>query len=107
LTWHITSADQYLDNSGRRLMLRSFVLDFEDLEGSATTLTVYVRARPQSTAVTKGPYGLTSSATKKDFRVSGKIFSVKFSGSGYSGSNDLTHMRLGKPLFDAVPMGER
>jgi hypothetical protein len=37
---------------------------------------------------------------KKDFRASGKIAAIRFSGSG-------VHYRLGKPLFDTVPLGER
>jgi hypothetical protein len=37
---------------------------------------------------------------KKDFRASGRIMAIKFSGSG-------VHFRLGKPLFDVVPLGER
>lgn len=102
LNWYIQSADQYLDNGRRRLMIRGVQPDFEDQVGNVS-LTLYMRDRPQSAAVTKGPYTLTPTTTKKDFRASGKVVAVRLSGGAASGS----YMRLGKPLFDAVPLGER
>jgi hypothetical protein len=105
--WHITSADQYIDNSQRRMMIRSVLPDFETASGAlptnAVSLTLFVRDRPQSTAVTKGPYSIAAGATKKDFRASGKIMAAKFSQS----TNVDRELRLGKPTFDVVPMGGR
>lgn len=98
LTWHLQSADQYFENSRRRMMVKGVIPDFEDQAGDVS-LTLYVRDRPQSTATTKGPYTLGTSTTKKDFRASGKIIAAKFSGTAF--------MRLGRPMFDGVPMGER
>ena len=97
-TWSIQSADQYLNSGKRRAMIKGVVPDFKE-QTQSVDLTVYVRDRPQSTAVTKGPYALSTSATKKDFRVSGLLMSVKFSGTG--------SWRMGKPTFDIVPVGER
>jgi hypothetical protein len=51
-------------------------------------------------AVTKGPYTIADTATKADFRASGRIASVRFSGSG-------TFARFGTPLFDTVKTDER
>jgi hypothetical protein len=96
--FHIQTADQYFDESQTRMMIRSVVPDFED---GSVNLYVYVRSRPQDTPVTKGPYAITDETSKKDFRASGKIIAMKFDGT--SG----TFWRLGKPLFDVVPMGER
>lgn len=96
---HIQSADQYFSNSQRRMMVRSFIPDFEYQSGDVA-LTLTVRDRPQSTAVTKGPYTVTTAMNKKDFRASGKLMSMKFSATAQ-------YFRLGKPVFDAVPMGER
>ena len=98
-SWYMQSADQYLDNSQRRMMIRSFVPDFED-QSASVDLTIFVRDRPNSAAVTKGPYAITTGTTKKDLRASGKIVDVKISGES-------AYLRLGKPLFDVVPMGER
>ncbi len=97
--WHIQSADQYLEEGKRRMMVKGVIPDFENQSGDVS-LTLYVRDRPQSTAVTKGPYVLTTATTKKDFRASGKLVAAKFSGSN-------VYMRLGRPLFDVVTTGER
>lgn len=110
--WYLQGADQYLDESGRRLMIRSMLPDFEDQIGTIG-LTLSVRGRPQDAPLEKGPYFLlgrkdgqgwdVTPTSKKDFRVSGKIFSVRL-----AQAEDLySFMRLGKLVFDAVPMGER
>lgn len=98
LTVFIQSADFYLDESQRRMMARGVVTDFE-YQSATVSLTLYAKDRPLSTAVSKGPYSLTTSTNKKDFRASGKLVAVKFSGGN--------RWRLGKTLFDVVPMGER
>lgn len=99
---YIQSADQYLDNSQRRMMIRRFIPDFET-QADDVDLTLFVRDYPMSSATTKGPHTISTSTTKKDFRASGKIVAVKL--SQVSGS--VGDFRLGKPLFDAVPLGER
>ena len=99
----IKSAGQYLDNSQRRVMIRRFIPDFKD-QAADLDLTLTVRDRPQSNPTTKGPYTFTTNATRQDFRVSGKIFTVKI-GMGTGASS--CYFRLGKPLFDVVPLGER
>jgi hypothetical protein len=101
LDWFIQSADQSLDNDQTRIMVRGIVPDLKDQIGSVS-LTVYCRDRPQSTPVAKGPYILTAGSTKKDFRASGKLISIRLSGSAAG-----TYARLGKPLFDTVALGQR
>lgn len=98
VSWNIRSADQYIKDGRQRIEVQRVVPDFEQ-QTNDVDLTLYMRDRPQSTAVTKGPYTLTNTATKKDFRASGMIMAVKLSGTG--------QMRLGKPVFDLVPMGQR
>lgn len=98
--WSITSADFYIDNAQRRSMIRGTIPDFEDQNGDVL-LTVFMRDRPQSAAVTKGPFTVSTSTSKKDFRGSGKVIAVKYSGAAG------TYARLGKQLFDVVPMGQR
>lgn len=102
IDWFIQSADQYLNSGRTRVMVKGAVPDFET-QTDAINLTVYMRDRPQSTAVTKGPYSLATTATKKDFRASGMLMSVKLSGTGTG--NDL--FRLGKPAFPCVTLGGR
>jgi hypothetical protein len=98
LDWFLESANQYMSNGGQRMMIRSIIPDFQD-QGGDVALTIVTKDHPQSTAVTKGTYTLTAGAPKKDFRASGKLISIKFSGSSY--------MRLGKPCIDVTPMGAR
>jgi hypothetical protein len=102
LNWHIESADQYIDESQRRVMISRIIPDFEDQVGDVS-LTLYMRDYPQGSDVTKGPFTLADGADKVDFRASGKIARVRFSGGSASGS----YARFGKQLFDITTMGER
>lgn len=98
LSWSLTSAGQYLDEAERTLQVQSISPDFKDQE-NAISLTASVRARPQSTPVVKGPYTIAVDAAKKDFRFTGAIAELEFSGTGY--------VRFGKPTFDAIVTGQR
>ena len=103
-TSYIETADFHIDKSQRRMMIRSYIPDFDEQTGTCE-LTLKVRDRPQSTlgaSNTKGPYSITTTTTKKDVRASGKLVRVKL---GVDTGN--FRLRLGKLLFDAVPMGER
>lgn len=102
--WHIQSADQYLDQGERRVLVKRFIPDLEDQVGSVT-LTLSSKRFPQSTATTHTAQTLTTATTKKDFRVSGMMFAAKFSGTVPTTVGN--YMRLGKPLFDVVTLGER
>ncbi len=102
---YIQSADFYIDNSQRRVMVRGVIPDFE-YQDNPVALTLFVKDRPQSTAVTKGPYSLVAGATKKDFRASGKMVAAKFS-SVMPAVSSSGRFRIGKTLFDVVPTGER
>lgn len=102
LSWHIQSADQYVDEGDREIEVQRYIHDAEDQTGSIK-LSVNVRLRPNSTATTKGPYTITTSDTKKDFRATGKIVSVKFEDADATNS----YWRIGKPLFDLVLKGRR
>jgi hypothetical protein len=100
---YIQSGDLYLDESKRRVMVRSIIPDLED-QSEDVSVTLYVRDRPQSDVTVKGPYTLTTTATKKDMRASGKVIAVRIGGREALNSS---YFRLGKFVFDAVPMGER
>jgi hypothetical protein len=97
----ITVGDMYLDNAARRTMITRIIPDFSGQIGDIS-LTAYMRDRPQSTAVTIGPYTLSVGATKKDFRASGMIGEFKFSSSAA-----LSAFRFGKPCLDVVATGQR
>lgn len=117
---YVTSGDFALEEGGRRMMIRGCIPDFEDQAGDTNnnpngdiSLRVFVRQRPQDTPIEKGPYQLATTTMKKDFRASGNLVSVKLSLNGWSGGAEGAstpqggYFRLGKLVFDVVPMGER
>lgn len=100
-TWHIQSADRYIDEDRRRFMVKRFIPDFQRIDEDVT-LNLFFRDRPEDgNIVTKGPYTIADSpmSERVDFRASGRIVAVKFNGTA--------PMRLGKCAFDVVAMGER
>lgn len=99
LSWHIQSADFHIENGTRRIMVRNCIPDFEDQSGDVS-LTLYARSYPVEAAAANGPYTLTTSTRKKDFRASGRLFALRFAGSN-------VYARLGKPTFDCVRLGDR
>jgi hypothetical protein len=101
LSSFIECADQYIGTGEQCLMLQGIWPDFEDQQGDVS-VTIYVREYPQSTEVAKGPYTLSDSQSKKDFRASGRVARVKFEGSAAP-----SFWRLGKPTFQAVQTGLR
>jgi hypothetical protein len=109
---YVDSADQYFDESQGRVMIRSIAPDFESQDGNASVI-FYVRSRPQDARRVKGPYLLEPTTTKKGVRVSGKLIAVRFAATEYANGNSSIPVslsgafRLGKPLFDIVPLGER
>jgi hypothetical protein len=98
----IKTADQYLDTTQRRVLIRSVFPDFLDWVGDRW-ITVYVRNRPQDEATEKGPHTLTAGANKLHVRASGKIVSIKFG----STPNGPGNFRIGKPIIDIAVLGER
>lgn len=100
LEWFIRSADQYIEESGRHMLIRSVRPDFEGQAG-AVSLSVAVRKFPQAEAVKKD-YALPPGLSKRDMRASGAVIAMCF-----SGASSPSWMRLGKPVFDAVPTGGR
>lgn len=60
-TWYLRSADHYINDGRLRAEIQRIAPDFEQQSGDVS-LTLYMRDRPQSTAVTKGPYTLTTTA---------------------------------------------
>lgn len=107
----IESGDQYIDNGQRRMMVRGVRPDFENItaeDGEGVAMTLYVRDHPISSSTGKGPFLLTSGMAKKDFRASGKIISVKFEMTDAAfQALPSGCFRLGKPVFDIIPLGER
>lgn len=98
VTWSLTTAEQYLGEGERVLQIKGIRPDFKDQSGDVS-LSIDFRLKPQSDAVTKGPFTLSEGLEKYDFRGSGAMARLTFSGTG--------SVRFGKPTFDAVIRGKR
>jgi hypothetical protein len=98
IEWSLTSSAFYIDEGAERIMLSKFIKDFERQDGAVTLgLTAY--DEPNGDAVSSGNYAIATADTRKDFRLSGKLMTMEFSGSD--------RWRLGKPAFEMVALGER
>ena len=101
MSWSLTSGDIYIGDADTWAQCRGIWPDFEAQQGTVS-LTVNVKAYPQATARSKGPYLLTASLTKKDFLLQGRVAALTF-----SGSSTPAFMRIGKPVLDIVPTGKQ
>lgn len=99
LAWFIESADQYL-SEGRQMMVRGVWPDFKSQVGGIDC-TVTVRDYPQGSESTQAQT-LAVGDDKADYRITGRLAKVKF-----SGSTTPAFARLGTPIFDLVPAGGR
>lgn len=97
IEWNLQSTDTYLEEGGRELLVRRFIPDFE-AQGSEVGLSIDLRRYPMASPLTYGPFS-TEGKQKVDFRARGRLAAVKFTGKGFT--------RIGKPVFDATPMGQR
>ena len=101
LEWFIQSADQYVGDGQRFMMIRELWPDFEDQRGGVN-LTISARKYPQAQATEKGPYTIASDQSKKDLRVSGRVMAIRF-----AGASNPSFVRFGKSQFDVVATGSK
>jgi hypothetical protein len=107
VTWSLTSSAFYVSEGEQRVMVKKFYKDFEQQSASVTLLlTAY--DDPNGSSVGSSSNTIATSDTKADFRVSGKLMTIKYSGTGGAQSNDYgTVWRLGKPAFEIEILGQR
>lgn len=96
--WSLTSSTFYIDEGARRVMLLGYHKDFET-QDDTVSLTISTRDEPNGNVIANPSYAVAATDTRKDFRVSGKLMTMEFSGSD--------RWRLGKPAFEIETMGER
>lgn len=104
LVWSIQSSDIYADSGQRRVMLRSLRTDFSEQSGDVT-VTVSAKDYPNDAYRTVA-LTATTVTKKKDFRKSGRLVSVTFSGTD-GAVNTNTFARQGLCVFDTATLGER
>lgn len=96
--WNLTSSAFYIDEAERRVLIKRYYKDFEDQDNNVT-LQLLTYDFPSGSNIASPSLTIGTSDTTKDFRVSGRLMKMKFSGSG--------QCRLGKSAFDVVSLGER
>ena len=99
-SWFVETADQYLDEA-TTMMARGLWPDLADQVGPVS-LTVTSRFEPQGAEKMIGPIAMTPGTERADFRVSGRLFRVRFSGGSAP-----TGCRIGKPIFNVATAGGR
>lgn len=101
---YIQSGDFDMGDGDYFLFADRFIPDFKAANGStlAGTLNVTFKARryPNGTQTTVGPFAITSSTTKKDFRMRGRQMNVRYGSD--STSDD---WRAGSPRIRVRPDG--
>jgi hypothetical protein len=100
LSWYIESADIYLDEN-LTFLVRGVWPDIADQQGPVT-LTLTTRSHPQGVGTTFGPYAMTPSEDRVDFKASGRLIRAKFSGSAAP-----SYGRIGRFIFDVKPRGRK
>lgn len=98
VSWNLTSSAFYIDEAERRVLIKRYYRDFENQDDDVT-LQILTYDFPAGNNIASPSLTIATSDTTKDFRVSGRLMKMKFSGTG--------RCRLGKPAFDIVEMGER
>jgi hypothetical protein len=101
ISWSIQTNDFCMDEDQTTMMVRGIWPDFKGQQGDVQ-LTLYARTNPQDTPVAYGPYTLAPGVGKVDLRVTGRLFSIEFSGCSSPAS-----CRIGRPVFDVVSAGTR
>lgn len=98
--WFIESGD-LVPSKDSTALVRALWPDFFSQIGGVM-LTLFARFKPQQTEVEYGPYALAPNQERRDLRVSGRFFRVRF-----DGDSSPTSCRLGTPIFDLTPTGTR
>jgi hypothetical protein len=99
-SWFIESADQYLDPNATA-MARGFWPDIAGQVGPVV-LDIISRFEPQGAERAYGPFAMAPGQDRVDFRSSGRLFRIRFSGGSAP-----TACRIGKPIFDITSAGSR
>lgn len=99
-SWFIESADQCLDENATALS-RGLWPDLADQVGPVN-LSIFSRFKPQGPQVEYGPFPMAVGQDRLDFRASGRLFRIR-----YSGSAAPTACRIGRPIFDVALGGGR
>lgn len=99
--WFLETSDFYIDEEERCMMVKCMWPDFQRQTGSITMVLRGLQY-PQSTPEVFANQTVTFNTGKIDFRFSGRLIRVRL-----SGNTAPSDMRLGVPVFDVAPAGDR
>lgn len=99
-SWRVRTSDTALDDN-RTTLARGAWPDIADQTGPVN-LTLYTRQYPQGDQTTHGPYAMAPGQDKVDFKVSGRLIAVEFSGTSAP-----SEARIGRLTFDVKSRGRR
>lgn len=99
-SWSIKTSDTALDDNVS-MLIRGAWPDIADQTGPVN-LAIYTRQYPQGAVTTFGPYALAPADDKVDFKASGRLIAVEFSGSSAP-----SEARLGRVTFEVKARGRR
>lgn len=101
LSWHLETSYFDIGDGAQRMNVKRFVPDFKGQSG-AITLTMKFKQFANDTEYTAGPYTITRTTTKVDFRHTGRLMSARI-----EGSQSPAYMRTGAFRLDVEPSGAR
>jgi hypothetical protein len=100
LSWYIETADLFLDEE-RTVLAKSAWPDLADQLGPVS-LTLTTRLYPQGDETVFGPYSMSPSQDKQDFKATGRLYRIKFSGNSAP-----SYARIGRITFDVKLRGKK
>lgn len=100
LSWSFTISLPYLEDGGRRVMVKGIEPDIKDQVG-AVSVSFEMKQYAQSTGRTYGPYILPAGGARKHFLFSGRSGTATFSGASAP-----SFARFGKPILLGETMGQ-
>jgi hypothetical protein len=101
LPWSVQSGDILLDEN-TAVLVRQAWPDIAAGQIGAAQLTLTSRPHPQGPRTTYGPYAIAPGQETVDFKASGRLFQL-----GWSGFSAPAFARIGRLVVDAKPRGRR
>lgn len=96
--WRIAASGQYIDEAEYVYQITGIRPDFES-QGGDVGLSITTRMTPQGSTIATKNITLSAGEDKEDFRITGRIMELEWSGNQFA--------RFGKPTFSALQKGRK
>lgn len=101
ISGHLEAGPQYVEQTGRLLLMREFIPDFQNLVGGLS-LTLKTWEEPQSTPVEWGPYNISSMSESVQVKALGRLMGWRIEFDSAPSS-----WRMGTPVVEGRDAGKR